>query len=368
MNESTPDRVNWNRFARLIRFSIILVIVFVLLSFFYRSILFAIFFSFFLTYLLRKPFSYIDRNTIGPRSLKAFLVVCLLVIVFSLMVSYLFPLIYVQMVQIAVRLPVALQYLLSEIDPFKEALVSWGYFDINSLNHFIEGLNIVDQVSMQIKTTFQNLMTSTPTLMEGILNLGLVPVFTFFTLANYLSIKKVSVEIIPADLIRPLKRLRKKIDRTLMSVIQGQITVALILVVFYMVGFSFVSLKFAIAIGAVAGICRIVPYLDVIVGLSLSMVVIITQPNQNIEQIIGVGAVFLVVQLIDGMIITPRVIGESTGLHPAIVIASIFAFGDWFGFIGVLLAVPTVAILKSIIECLWPYYLKSPYYHAINHK
>lgn len=362
MSNNLSDRINWRRFTRLFQFCLVIAFLFIFLGIFFKSILFAIIFSIVFTYLVRKPFQFIDRYTFGPRKLKAFLVVVFVVILISLIVSYLFPLIYFQVVEIIKRLPIAYEFIISKIEPIKNGIASLGYFDVKTLDSFIEGFNIFEHVSSQIKGAFNKLMTSTPTLMEGILNLALIPVFTFFAIANFPALNGFMGKLIPEDLHRSVKRLRRRVDKTLMAVIQGQVTVAMILSVLYMSGFYFISLRYAIAIGAIAGICRIVPYLDVIVGTSLSMVVIISHQTQGVEQVVGVGLVFLVVQLIDGMIITPRVIGDSTGLHPAIVIGSIFAFGDWLGFFGVLIAVPFMAILKSVLECLWPYYLKSPYY------
>ena len=118
---------------------------------------------------------------------------------------------------------------------------------------------------------------------------------------------------------------------------------------------------FAISIAIVAGICRVVPYLDVVVGGLLSLIVILSN-FENYGQVIGIVAVFGVVQAADGMFITPRIIGERVGIHPIVVILSVLALGDWFGFWGVLLAIPAVAVGKILAGALLPYYKRSHVY------
>ena len=137
--------------------------------------------------------------------------------------------------------------------------------------------------------------------------------------------------------------------------------VAAILAVLYVVGLSFIGLPQAVAIGVVAGICRMIPYLDVVVGGGLSLIVLLAD-FQGATQLLSVAIVFLVVQAIDGLLITPRVVGERVGLHPMVVITSVLAFANWFGFWGVLVALPVVAIVKALLVTARPFYLASQLY------
>lgn len=362
------NRVNWLRFRRFFYFCLGGFGLALAVGTFFQSILFAIAFSCALAYLVRTPFTLFCRYVPGPRSLKALIVVILLIIVFILVSSYLIPLVYSQVVEIISRVPRALEYLGSLIEPIKERIVGYGLTDLKTLDDLLGDVNILEPTLAQVEQALRNLMTSTTSIIRVALNLGLVPVFTFFLLAGFPRLWSLMSRIVPPDLHIPMRRLLKRIDHNLMSAIQGQVLVALILMVFYMVGFSLASLRYAIAIGAIAGMCRVVPYLDVIVGSILSLVVIITFQFQGLEQLLGVGLVFVVVQLIDATIITPRIIGDSTGLHPGLVIAGVIACGDWLGFVGVILAVPIMATAKSVVEYVWPYYLKSPYYFGLKYR
>lgn len=359
---ANSHRVNWLRFRRFFYFCLCAFALAVSVGMFFKAILFAIVFSGALAYLVRTPFAWFCRAVPGPRSLKALLVVILLIIVFILVSSYLIPLVYTQFVEIVGRVPRALEYLGSMVEPLKDKIVGFGLVDLKTLDDLLGDFNVLEPALTQVEQALRNLMTSTTGIIKVVLNLGLVPVFTFFLLAGFPRLWRLLTRMVPPDLHIPMRRLLKRIDHNLMSAIQGQVFVAMILMVFYMIGFSLASLRYAIAIGAIAGLCRVVPYMDVIVGSILSLVVVITFQFQGLEQVIGVGLVFMVVQLIDATIITPRIIGDSTGLHPGLVIAGVIACGDWLGFVGVILAVPMMATAKAVIEYIWPYYLKSPYY------
>ena len=168
-------------------------------------------------------------------------------------------------------------------------------------------------------------------------------------------------KIVPVDLIRPVGVFRRRINRALQSVITGQAMVAASLALLYVIGLTVVGLQSAVAIGVVAGLCRLVPYLDVVVGAALSVIVIVSDFH-GWGQVAAVALVFLIVQVIDGMYITPRIIGEKIGLHPAVVILSVFAFADWFGFWGVLMVIPVIAVGKVVLTTVLPYYRASRAY------
>ena len=172
--------------------------------------------------------------------------------------------------------------------------------------------------------------------------------------------------MVPRDLEEPAILFIQEINKVLRSVIKGQVIVATILAALYVAGLSLVGLHAAVAIGLTAGLCRIIPYLDVLVGGSLCLLVILAD-TADLGLLFAVACVFVIIQSLDGMIITPRVIGERVGLHPFLVIISIIAFGDLFGFFGILLAIPCIAIVKLIVQNLKPIYYASRAYDPNNH-
>jgi predicted PurR-regulated permease PerM len=221
-------------------------------------------------------------------------------------------------------------------------------------------MNLLQHV-MGASDTMQGVFSRTPKVLEWAFNLAMIPLFTYMMLADKDDIRSLVKNWTPKDLHPLMRVFVARIDTVLRAVVKGQFLVAFVLSIFYMAGFSLIDLPSGIAIGAIAGVCRVVPYFDVFVGLILSSIVILTQ-GSGIAVFIGVLIVIAVVQSLDGMIITPRIIGDRAGLHPIVVIASVFSFGHWFGLLGVLLAVPIVAASVVALQICLPYLQNSPFY------
>ena len=129
------------------------------------------------------------------------------------------------------------------------------------------------------------------------------------------------------------------------------------LAVIYSLGLSLVGLKFAIAIGVVSGLVSFVPYLGFIFGIVLAGLTVALEPNP-LWQLIGVVITFTVAQVIEGSILTPKLVGDRIGLHPVIVIFAVAAGGQLFGFFGILLALPAAAVLSVLVRFAYNRYLK----------
>ena len=125
----------------------------------------------------------------------------------------------------------------------------------------------------------------------------------------------------------------------------GQLTVAVIMGALYSLGLSIVGIDFAPLIGFASGLLNIVPYLGLIIGLLLSSTVSLIQ-FRDIYHLLGVVGVYLAVQFIEGLWLSPKILGTRMGLHPIVVIVSILIGGKLFGFLGILLAVPAAAAIS----------------------
>jgi predicted PurR-regulated permease PerM len=131
----------------------------------------------------------------------------------------------------------------------------------------------------------------------------------------------------------------------------------LALSVIYSVGLGLVGLKFAVAIGVVSGLVSFVPYLGFVFGISLAALTVALEPNP-LWQMIGVVATFTIGQLLEGSILTPKLVGDRIGLHPVLIIFAIVAGGQLFGFFGILLALPAAAVLSVMVRFAYHRYLK----------
>jgi predicted PurR-regulated permease PerM len=155
------------------------------------------------------------------------------------------------------------------------------------------------------------------------------------------------------------------IDRTLSGFIRGQINVCLIMSVFYALALSLAGLKFGIVIGLATGILVVFPYVGLLLSTTIGMGVAFFQ-FPDAAHIGIVLAVFVVGGVVEGYLITPRLVGEKVGLHPVWIIFGMLSGGALFGLVGVLLAVPVTAVIGVLIRFGMERYLQSEYYRSDN--
>jgi len=168
-------------------------------------------------------------------------------------------------------------------------------------------------------------------------------------------------QLIPRDWADSASTIAKEIDQVLAEFLRGQFTVMLAMSVFYMLGLWVAGLDMALAIGLVAGLLGFVPYLGIALGLALALLVAALQFT-SLSQIIPVLIVFGLGQIVEGTILTPKLVGDRIGLHPVIVIFALLAGGQLFGFTGVLLALPVSAAIAVGLRHTKSSYLNSDTY------
>ena len=153
-----------------------------------------------------------------------------------------------------------------------------------------------------------------------------------------------------------------EIDEVLAAFVRGQLMVMFALGVIYTAGLWLLGLDLAFIIGMGAGLLTTVPYLGTMVGLVAAILAAAFQ-FQDLFHTIMVLLVFAVGQTLEGMVLTPKLVGDRIGLHPVAVIFAILAGGQLFGFLGILLALPVTAALNVLVRHLRDEYTKSTLYH-----
>lgn len=353
----------WKQFKRFGLFIGLLLACLLVLCIVYRFVFLSIAVSLFLTYIFYPAINWMESRVKIRRPILVLLLVGFLLGLIAALASVFLPLLYQELIGIIKKTPEAILYLQSLIEPIQSWFVSRGYISEDAFHLHFGNFNLYQEFSRTTQNALMQVWSTTPLVLGGALNLFLVPLFSWFFLSYGKALTGFVFELIPPDL-QSLARLNfSKMNEILWSVIKGQVVVAFILALLYMTGFSIIGLQSGVAIGLLAGVCRMVPYLDVIVGLLLSIIVLVSQGG-TISLLLAVLVVIACVQAIDGMLITPRVIGERAGIHPVIVIASVISFGDWFGILGVIIAVPMVAMTSAALQIALPYYKNSPYYRA----
>ncbi|MGC9368292.1 MAG: AI-2E family transporter [Paracoccaceae bacterium] len=176
----------------------------------------------------------------------------------------------------------------------------------------------------------------------------LVPVITFYLLMDWDRMVSRIDELLPRDHAPVIRQIAGDIDRTLASFIRGQGTVCLILGTFYASALMLTGLQFGLIVGFIAGLISFIPYIGALVGGALALGLAVFQFWGEWWMIGAVGAVFAAGQVIEGNVLTPKLVGGSVGLHPVWLIFALSAFGALFGFVGMLVAVPVAASIGVV--------------------
>jgi predicted PurR-regulated permease PerM len=189
----------------------------------------------------------------------------------------------------------------------------------------------------------------------------LIPVVTFYLLRDWDDFVSSIRDLLPRDIEPTVSTLARESDQVLGAFLRGQLTVMLCLGVVYSVGLKLAGLEWSLAIGMLAGLVSFVPYLGVIFGMLTASIAVLVQ-SQDIVQLVWVLAVFGAGQLLEGMILTPWLVGDRVGLHPVAVIFAVLAGGQLFGFMGILLALPVASVLAVLLRHVRARYRESEFY------
>jgi predicted PurR-regulated permease PerM len=192
-------------------------------------------------------------------------------------------------------------------------------------------------------------------------NLLLIPVVTFYLLRDWDRLVASLRELLPRHIEPTATRLVAEIDEVLGAFLRGQLSVMAALAAIYSTGLWLIGLEVALLVGTIAGLVSFVPYLGFVVGIAAAGVAIVMQTHQLIDLLWVVG-VFGIAQAIEGMVLTPMLVGDRIGLHPVAVIFAVLAGGQLFGFFGILLALPLAAAIAVLLRHLRHGYLNSLFY------
>jgi len=202
---------------------------------------------------------------------------------------------------------------------------------------------------------------SSPVLLAWFANLVLVPVVTFYLLRDWDVLVERIHQLVPRKQEATVAKLAKESDEVLGQFLRGQLTVMVALGTIYSVGLWIVGLDLALLVGMIAGLVSFVPYLGFIVGIVLAGVAAIMQFG-DMTNLLYVAIVFGIGQALEGMLLTPLLVGDKIGLHPVAVIFAVMAGGQLFGFVGILLALPVAAVVVVILRHMHEVYTSSQLY------
>ncbi len=188
------------------------------------------------------------------------------------------------------------------------------------------------------------------------------PVVVFYVLCDWPGMVKAVDHWIPVHQRPVVRQLGREMDLAVAGFFRGQALVCLILGSFYAIALSMAGLNFGLLIGIVSGLITFIPYVGSLTGLILAMGIAIVQFFPDWAMIGIVLAIFITGQTVEGYILSPKLVGDSIGVHPVWLMFALFAFGYLFGFVGLLLAVPLTAAAGVLVRFGFKRYFESPLY------
>ncbi len=201
-----------------------------------------------------------------------------------------------------------------------------------------------------IEEQIDNMAKSFIALFEGLIIWVIAVVISFYLLKDRDYFLHLIRYMVPAGRRKEVYRIAGEINRVLTRYIRGQLIVALIVGALATAGFFIINLNFALLLGVITGMANIIPYFGPIIG---GVLVLLLGLMDSVQKAFWGLAVVFVVQQLESGIITPKIVGDSVGIHPVFIIFSLFVAGRFFGIIGLFFAVPVAAIIKILAVYLF---------------
>ncbi len=337
--------------------------ILIALLFVFRGVLLPFIAGLVIAYLL-DPFAR-KLQRLGLNRLGASLVILILfVLLLTSLLVFAVPQLTAQMTSLLEKLPGYAQRLQSlAIEQGGPLLEKIG--GTAALQDFEKSLgNIVGQTINYVGAFISSLWSGGQAII-GVFSLLIVtPVVTFYLLVDWDNILHTVDGWIPVHHRQTVRGIASDINRAIAGFLRGQGLVCLILASFYGVALYFAKLNFGFLIGSLTGLLSFIPYVGALTGLVLAITVAIVQFWPDGSSILIVLGVFVAGQFLEGNILSPKLVGESVGLHPVWLMFSLFAFGSLFGFVGLLIAVPLAAAVGVLVRFGLKLYLQSNLYGA----
>jgi predicted PurR-regulated permease PerM len=204
----------------------------------------------------------------------------------------------------------------------------------------------------------------------GLVNVALlfviVPVVAFYMLLDWDRLVAAIDGLLPRDHAPVIRRLAGEIDETLAGFVRGMGTVCLILGTYYAVALMLVGLQFGLVVGFVAGLITFIPYVGALIGGALAIGLGLFQFWGDWVSLGLVAGIFALGQMIEGNVLTPKLVGSSVGLHPVWLMLALTVFGTLFGFVGMLVAVPVAAAIGVLIRFAGEQYKAGRLYRGLS--
>jgi predicted PurR-regulated permease PerM len=317
-----------------------------------------------LAYALTPLVDRIDRLGGGrmPRVLAVLLVEFLFIVLLLGLFLLVVPIMAKELPMMRDQVPLLAERLNTTVTPWLGQFGIHVALDVGSIKAFV-----LKYLNANYEEAFGSLLSSLK--LGGSLALAiagnavLVPVALFYLLVDWDHFVARILELVPPSMRASVDSFTEEADSVLGQYLRGQLLVMVIMAIFYAIGLALFGLDLALPIGIFTGLAMFIPYVGFGIGLLLAVLAGLLQ-FASIKALVMVAVVYGIGQLIESLYLTPRLVGERIGLHPLAVIFALLAFGQIFGFVGVLIALPASAVLLVAIRRFKAGYLGSNFYNG----
>jgi len=314
-----------------------------------RGVLTPVFAAFLIAYLLSPLVDRLEARKI-PRALAILLLLAVLLGAIGLVLVLVLPGVVRDLAGFVRDLPRYTAEALARAEPW---LARYGVRVPHSFNealtqYQLDTQDLARRAVAPAGAVMRFVVGGTSSLFGALGTLFVVPVVAFYLLFDFHRITAGAASLVPKRWRDTAVEIAREIDETLAHFVRGQLIVMAVLGALYAAAFSALGVRLAVPIGFVAGALAFIPYVGSATAL-VSALVLTFVDFDGWERVIGVLAAYAVIQILEGLVITPRVIGDKVGLSPLWVLLALLAGAELFGFLGVLLALPTAAVLKIFV-------------------
>jgi predicted PurR-regulated permease PerM len=304
----------------------------------------------------------VDRmqNLGVPRAAGTVATILLLVALLVLLVLILVPLVTREATLLGAKLPGYITTFQERVSPWLQQHLGMDLqLDVESVRQLLtensaSAQKLVGRVLQSVKLGGLAIFGLMATLL-------LVPVVMFYLLRDWNDLGERIARLIPRPMHDRALRVLGDIDSVMAEFLRGQLMVMLVLAIYYSIGLWIAGVQYALPVGLLTGLLVFIPYVGYASGLTLALLVALLQ-FQGWGVIVGVAVVYGIGQFVESFLLTPFLVGDRIGLHPLAVIFALMAFGQLFGFVGVLIALPASAALLVGLREMQNEYMKSPVY------
>lgn len=314
--------------------------------------------SFVLAYLLAPLVAILERRI--SRSLAIGGVVILLLGALTAIGMVLVPVIIQEVGDLVVQLPKYGDALKTHYESLLAFIRSQGY-DVSSGAIQERVFGQLPEIGKLFAAQATSLLKGLSSGIVALLNLALIPFVTYYVLKDFNAIKGSLRILLPRRYVNATEEVLARMDDVLGQYIRGQFLVCGFIFALTATGLGLFGIRYFVILGLIAGFSNLVPYVGLAFSLGLTSLVVLldVDPFMNLIKVVGV---FVVVQGIEGNFLSPKVVGERVGLHPAWVMFALVISAHFWGFVGMVIAIPGAAVLNVLIKTLKQRYISSKYY------